>query len=190
MRKRMQVLGKRRTMVVVTMAVLLLAAAVVIGSGANFTAVSYNPDNTFTAAKFRIDNNKEAEKIINVDKMKPGDTTGPQSVTITLDSDVPGAVTLTLDDITDAYATGGAPLSDLLRVTIYDVSRSAWVYNDGALTEQTWALPNLDGGENWDAGETHTFQVTVRWPNGSPAVDNLRKNATTTFDLTWRAASL
>ncbi len=52
MGKRTKVLGKRRTTVIVTLAVLLLATAVVIGSGANFTSQSTNPGNAFSAAGF------------------------------------------------------------------------------------------------------------------------------------------
>ncbi len=43
MGKRMKVLGARRTTVIVTLAVLLLAVAVVIGSGANFTSPGDEP---------------------------------------------------------------------------------------------------------------------------------------------------
>ena len=57
--KRIKVLlGQRRFQVLVTMALLLLAVSVVIGSGANFTATSANPGNVFTAGALSIGNFK------------------------------------------------------------------------------------------------------------------------------------
>ncbi len=48
--KRMRVLfGQRRMQLLVTAAVLLLAAGVVVGSGANFSTSAASPGNTFTA---------------------------------------------------------------------------------------------------------------------------------------------
>ena len=48
--KRMKVLiGKRRMMVVATLAILVLAAAALVASSASFTASSANPGNMFTA---------------------------------------------------------------------------------------------------------------------------------------------
>ena len=48
--KRMKVLiGKRRVMVIATLAILVLAAAALVASSASFTAQSANPGNVFTA---------------------------------------------------------------------------------------------------------------------------------------------
>ena len=48
--KRVKVLlGRRRMLVLATMAVLLLAVGVIVASSASFTATSANPGNVFTA---------------------------------------------------------------------------------------------------------------------------------------------
>ena len=53
--KRMKVLfGNRRMMVLLTLAILVLAATALVASSASFTATSANPDNVFTAGNSRI----------------------------------------------------------------------------------------------------------------------------------------
>ena len=63
--KRMKVLfGQRRVMVLVTLAVLVLAAAALVASSASFTATSANPDNTFTAGVMSLGNSKDVPACI------------------------------------------------------------------------------------------------------------------------------
>src|SRR5665647_3362805 len=91
--KRMKFLfGQRRMQVLLTLAVLLLAASVVIGSGASFTSTSANPGNIFTAGNLKHTSTGEA---MTVSKLKPDDkwvTAG--TVTVTNTGDVDGACLL------------------------------------------------------------------------------------------------
>ena len=52
---------------------LLLAAGAVAGSGADFTASSANPTNTFSAGTLTIGNSKDATAILTAANMRPGD---------------------------------------------------------------------------------------------------------------------
>ena len=55
--KRMKVLiGKRRVMVIATLAILVLAAAALAASSASFTATSANPSNVFSAGHLTMSN--------------------------------------------------------------------------------------------------------------------------------------
>ena len=55
--KRMKVLfGNRRMMVLLTLAILVLAATALVASSASFTATSANPGNMFTAGNLSLDN--------------------------------------------------------------------------------------------------------------------------------------
>ena len=113
--KRMKVLfGQRRLQVLLTLAVLLLAVSVVIGSGANFTSQSANAGNIFTAGNLSHSNNKSGA-ILTADKMKPGDM-APGTVVITNDGDIAGAFTLTNSNVTPVLPA----LSALLTVKIFD----------------------------------------------------------------------
>src|SRR5450756_1519584 len=63
--KRMKFLfGQRRMQVLLTLAVLLLAASVVIGSGANFTSTSANAGNVFTAGNLSHLNSNDGTYIL------------------------------------------------------------------------------------------------------------------------------
>jgi hypothetical protein len=192
--KRMKVLfGQRRIMVLATLAILVLTAAALVASSASFTSRSTNPDNTFTAAGFNITNEHEGTAVFNVTNMKP-DQSVPQSYWVRLDAgSADGNVTLTLDDIQDPIVpAGGAILSALLRVSVVDTTTSTTVVADQLLTAAVahgaYAVAG-NGGGVWVAGEVHDFDVTVTWPNGTAAVDNLRKGCRSTFDITWNGTS-
>jgi spore coat-associated protein N len=179
MGKRMKVLGKRRTMIIVTMAVLLLAAAVVIGSGANFTSQSTNPGNTFSAAGFHIYNQHEGTAVFNVTKMKPSDTTN-QTWWVELEGDADGVITVSLGNIVAAPGPNGGNLSSRLNVVITDVSTSTEIYN-GPLTTVTRTIGT------WTPVTRHDFKVDVTWTNGTAAQDNPCRGSSCTFDITWDA---
>ena len=111
MGKRMKVLGKRRSMIIVTMAVLLLATAVVIGSGANFTSQQTNLDNSFTAGTLTLAENSGDS--FAVTQMIPGESRwGDFELENT--GDVDGDLTLTVGNL------GGTGLAPALDLEIYD----------------------------------------------------------------------
>jgi hypothetical protein len=55
------------------LAIVLTAVGLTVGSGANFTAHSTNPENTFTAGTLSL-GNSEASAILNAPNLGPGDT--------------------------------------------------------------------------------------------------------------------
>jgi hypothetical protein len=193
--KRMRVLfGQRRMMVLATLAILVLAAAALVASSASFTATSANPDNTFTAAGFNITNEHEGTAVFNVVNMRPN-SNHQQTWWVRLDpGSADGNITVSLSDIQDTIIpAGGAALSALLRVQVVDTTTSTTVVGDqllsAAVAHGPFAVPG-NGGGAWVASEQHDFQVTVTWPNGASAVDNLRKGAQSTFDITWDGVSI
>jgi spore coat-associated protein N len=182
MGKRIKVLGKRRTTVIVTLAVLLLATAVVIGSGASFTSQSTNPANTFSAAGFRIWNQHDGTAVFNVTKMKPDDTS-TQSWWVELQGDADGAIAVTVDNIVPVASPNGGNLADRLNVKITDTATTAVVY-DGPLTTVTRNIGT------WTPVTNHIFQVDVHWTDGTPAQDNPCRGSSCTFDITWDATQV
>src|SRR4051794_11136452 len=50
----------------------LAAAGVAVGSGADFSARSANPSNTFTAGSLSIDNSREGAAVFSPDDLRPG----------------------------------------------------------------------------------------------------------------------
>lgn len=172
MGKRMKVLGKRRTMVIVTMAVLLLSVAVVIGSGANFTSQQTNLDNSFTAGTLNLVEN--SGNSFTVTQMIPGQTRwGDFALENT--GDVGGALTLTLSNL------GGTGLAPALNLEILD--GATVIGSASPVANGVYSLGTLAGGA------THTYRVQLTFPNGTPAHDNPFQGTTATFDLTWDLAT-
>lgn len=172
MSKRMKVLGTRRSMVIVTMAVLLLTAAVVIGSGANFTSQQTNLNNSFTAGTLTLVENSGSS--FAVTQMIPGESRwGDFELENT--GDVDGDLTLTVSNL------GGTGLAPALNLEIYD----------GAVLLDS-ASPVADGVYDLGvlpAGTATTYRVQLVFPNGTPAHDNPFQGTEATFDLAWDLAT-
>jgi spore coat-associated protein N len=190
--KRMKFLfGQRRMQVLLTLAVLLLAASVVIGSGANFTAQSANPDNIFTAGNLSHLNSKNNAAILTANKMKPKDMVSG-FVVITNDGDIPGDFTLTstVPALTDIPGFVGGPLfSGLLTVKIYEtkvlpVTGAKTQIYGGANGAVINVSPNYALG-TFAVDEQRRYDFEVTFPNGTPAHDNDYKKATTSITYTW-----
>ena len=172
MGKRMKVLGARRTTVIVTLAVLLLAVAVVIGSGANFTSQATNVGNTFTAGTLTLVNETPAAQFA-VTNMVPGETRWAD-FDLRNDGSVAGALSMSLGNFT------GTGLEGALTYDAYvDGTR---VVDDAPLAAGTAALGTMAPG-------SHTYRIEVTFPDGTPDHDNPYQGLSTTFDLTWDLVS-
>lgn len=179
--KRMKVLfGQRRLQVLLTLAVLVLAVSVVVGSGANFTATSANAGNAFTAGTLTMGNDRAPGAIFLTTpaRMRPGaSSTG--TVTISNTGDVPGQFSLTKTATSDPGNLGAA-----LDLVIQEGAITPVVYT-GKLNG---AISNLGLGI-WQPAGSHTYTFTVTWPNNSPTTDaadtaNMGKICTYSFEWT------
>ena len=74
---------------------LLLAAGAVVGSGADFTASSANPSNTFSSGTLSIDNSNEDAAILTASNLRPGGPSEDGVVDIENTGSLSGAFTLT-----------------------------------------------------------------------------------------------
>jgi spore coat-associated protein N len=172
MGKRMKVLGKRRTTVIVTLAVLLLATAVVIGSGANFTSQQTNLNNSFTAGTLTLVEN--SGNSFTITKMIPGETKfGDFNLGNT--GDVDGTLSLTVSNL------AGTGLAPALTLRVY--KGASLLYTTAPFANGTYDLGTLGAGTN------ATYRVELAFPNGTPAHDNPFQGKTALFDLTWDLAT-
>jgi hypothetical protein len=96
----------------------LLAAAAVVGSGADFTASSANPSNTFAAGTLSIANSKEGTAVLSASDLRPD---GPAAVG-TVDIENTGSLSgdFTLSRTAPVDSDGANPLSAKLNLTIVD----------------------------------------------------------------------
>ena len=196
--KRMKFLfGQRRMQVLLTLAVLLLAVSVVIGSGANFTSTSANPTNVFTAGNLSHINSKPGAALFTVTKMKPGDM-APGTVTITNDGDIAGDFTLSNSAVTNPVlpavtAPLSVPFSDLLTVKIYSTTTTVPVVAKHQVYPAVGsALIGVDPAlalGTFQPGESRTYDFEVTFPNGTPAHDNPYKKASMSLTYNWTSTS-
>lgn len=88
----------------------LCAIATAVGSGADFSASSHNPDNTFSAGTLTIDNSREGQSVMNVSGLQPGGTPRTATVDIRNGGSLPGDFTLNAELVTSNHnPTDGSP---------------------------------------------------------------------------------
>jgi spore coat-associated protein N len=168
---------------------LVLAGAVVVGSGASFTSTSANPNNTFTAGNLTHLNSKAGAAILTASLMQPGDsTTG--TVDITNDGDVAGDFSLSKSSLVDTPASPA--FSAKLDLLVEDCGAdptctSPTVKYSGKLG----AMGTIALG-NYAVDEVHRYRFTVTFPDGgtpsSPTTgDNAYKDASTSVQFNWES---
>jgi hypothetical protein len=110
----------RRT--VAALATGLAAAGVAVGSGADFTARSANPANTFTAGTLTMDNSRDGAAIFTPENLKPGAPAQTGTVDIANTGSLAGVFSLTRDGLasTDTGAANPTPFASKLNVTVVD----------------------------------------------------------------------
>jgi hypothetical protein len=165
---------------------LLVAAGVAVGSGANFSASSANPTNTFSAGSLSI-GNTSASAILSASDMKPGgSTSGTVDIKNTGSGD--GSFSLSESNVADV---GTPSLSALLQLTVVDCGPTAsancatgsQVYS-GALN----ALSSTSLG-TYSKNDQRRYQFTVAFPSGTAAHDNPYQGTSTSVEFDWSAVS-
>jgi hypothetical protein len=189
--KRMKFLfGQRRMTVLLTLAVLLVAVSVVIGSGANFTSQSANPSNTFTAGTLTHLNSKNGAAILTATLMKPTDVRNG-TVDITNTGDFPGTFTLTNSNVVDLPLPA---LSSLLTVKIFETKvlptpgAETQIYG-GASGALIGVNPNLTLTGAFAVNEKRSYRFEVTFPNGTALHDNPYKLSSMSIEYDWTATS-
>lgn len=173
---------RRRLLLLLPVAMVAIAAATVLASGAVFTATSANPANTFTAGNLTHSNSKDGSAILQVEKMKPGDTvTG--TVVITNDGDLDGEFSLSASDYSSPAGAKGGKLGDVLTLAIEEDGDE--IYAGGL----DLGGDSIDLG-TFEAGEDRTYEFVVSFPKGSTPAgpeqgDNQYKGATVSVDYDW-----
>ena len=139
---------------------LLLAAGAVAGSGADFTASSANPTNTFSAGTLTIGNSKNATAILTAANMRPGDPATTGTVDITNTGSLSGAFTLSRGTVSDSDS--GHPLSAKLNVVVTDCVATCGDGDDTPKYTGTLAAMGQDIAlGTYAAGATHTYRFAV-----------------------------
>jgi spore coat-associated protein N len=162
---------------------LLLAAAMAVGSGANFTSQTVNAGNLVAAGTLKATGPNTA--ILNVTKIRPGESPSGEA-TFSNTGNTQGKFSVTPSNMADTPGTAGGPnLSGKVTLTVQELTGpggtavGAPAYS-GLLSAFNAAtdLGDIAGGAS------KTYKFTVSFPNGTAAVDNPYQGAQTTLDLT------
>lgn len=158
-----------------TLALLLAATGVAIGSGASFTSSSATAANTFATGTLKQTNDKDGAAILTAANMKPGDTT-TGTVKITNSGSLAGTFKVAETDYAKTFE------KTTLALSVVDTASGTSVYSgklDGFGTKDLGT---------WAAGEAHTYKFTVTFPttDDSGATDqNVDQGKTASAKFAW-----
>jgi len=110
-----------------TLVLALVAIAVAVGSGANFTSRAENPANTFAAGIVQMDNSRANAAILTASDMKPGAPPQTGTVDIKNTGSLDMTVSLTRDQLssTDTGTSNPTPFADKVNLTVTDCGQYA-----------------------------------------------------------------
>ena len=167
---------RRPRRLLATLALLLAATGVAIGSGASFTSASVNPTNTFASGTLTQSNSKDGAAVLTAENMKPGDT---KSGTVTIENTgtLGGTFSLTESKVSSGFST------TTLQLKVVDETAGTDVYTGplGGLGTKTLG--------DWAVGAKHTYKFTITFPETGVA-QNDDQNKKATADFTWNAKQL
>jgi len=179
----------RRTLA--ALATVLAAGSLTAASGADFTAESASPLNTFATGTLTISNSSAGAAILSAAGLRPGDPAASGTIDIANSGSLSGAFTLTRSAPQDSDGTN--PLSAKLRVVVRDcgafsgatppacgAGAGTLVY-DGTLAAMTdeEALGTFAGGEK----HRFRFETTL-----DPSAGNEYQGDSSQTQFTWTAA--
>jgi hypothetical protein len=170
---RLKVLADQPRIALGALLTLLLAAAAVVGSGADFTASSANPANTFASGTLTILNSNEGTAVLSASNLRPAGTPATGVVDIENTGSLSGAFTLSRTAPADSDASN--PLSGKLDVTVVDCGvfsggtapacgngDDVTKYSGGTLAEMGTGGHAIGALGTYSAGEKHRYQFTVQ----------------------------
>jgi hypothetical protein len=167
---------------------LLLAAAMAVGSGANFTSQTVNTGNLVAAGTLTAAGPNSA--ILNTGtKLRPTESVSGEA-TIQNTGNTRGAFSVTGKNLVDTPGSAGGPnLSSQVTVTVQELSGPGGsvtnTISSGTLLSNfnsAIALGNINGGSS------RTYKFTVTFPTtGSDATDNTFQGAQSALNLQFDA---
>jgi spore coat-associated protein N len=170
---RVRVLAANPRLALGALLTVLLAAAAVVGSGADFTASSANPSNTFAAGTLSIGNSKEGTAVLSASGLRPAGTAAAGTVDIENSGSLTGAFTLSRTAPVDS--DGANPLSGKLNLTVVDCGAfdgstaptcgdgdDVTKYSGGTIAQMGTPGHLVSGLGTYAGGEKHRYQFTVQ----------------------------
>jgi spore coat-associated protein N len=177
--------------VLLAFGVLLVAAALAVGSGANFNSTSANPSNVFTAGTISQSNSKANAAILTASNIVPG-ATATGTLIIKNTGSANGTFTLTHTAPVDVPVSPG--LSTDLQLTIVDQGDPTCVTacpaNVTLYSGTIAAEPATIALGAFTPNQQHQYLFTMTFPNnGTTGADNAYQGASTSVGYTFFSTS-
>jgi hypothetical protein len=192
---RLSVLASQPKLALGALLTLLLAAAAVVGSGADFTASSANPSNTFSAGTLTIGNSKEGTAVLTASNLRPGNS---QTGTVDIQNTGSLSGTFTLSRTTPVDSSSANPLSSKLNVTVRDCG--LWSggsaptcgdgddtvkYTNGTLAQMGGAGHLISSLGTFNGSDKRRYEFTVTL---DPSTGNAFQGGSSTVEFDFNAA--
>jgi hypothetical protein len=192
---RLHALVDRPKRTLAALATVLVAVGITAASGANFTASSANPGNSFATGTLTMSNSKTGAFILQAGDMRPGDPAATGTVDIGNTGSLSGVFSLVRGTPVDSDSAN--PLSGKLNVVVTDCGAYAGataptcgdgddttVYTGtlGQMGTTGHAVASLG---NFAAGAKHRYQFSVALDG---TADNAYQGDSSTVAFTWNAA--
>jgi len=191
---RLALLVKRPRRTLGALATVLAAAGLTVASGADFTASSANPANTFSTGTLSMLNSANNAAIFTASNVRPGEnTTG--TVDIANTGSLSGAFTLTKSSLTDSDLAN--PLSAKLNVVVDDCGAfsgsTAPTCGDsddvnkytGTLADMSTSGHGVSALGSFASNDKHRYQFRVTLDTSA---GNAYQGDSSTAAFTWNAA--
>jgi spore coat-associated protein N len=184
---RMRVLASRPKRTLGVLAVVLAAVGVAVGSGANFSAQSANPANTFASGTLSMANSQSGA-ILTASGMKPGDSANG-TVDIENTGSLSGTFSLSRSALNDS--DGSNPMSAKLNVVVKDCgnfSSGTPTCDAGDPNVYSGTLASMSGSYalgTFAGGEKHRYQFAVTFDSSA---GNAYQGDNSSADFQWDAA--
>jgi hypothetical protein len=188
---RLHVLARRPKRTLAALSTALVAVGVTVASGADFTASSANPSNTFSAGTLTINNSKEGSAILTASNMRPGDPATTGTVDIANSGSLSGAFSLSRQAPADSDPVN--PLSGKLNLVVVDcgvfVGATQPVCGDGDdVTKYTGTVAGMSGSQalgTFAAAAKHRYTFSVSLASSA---GNAYQGGSSTVEFDWNAA--
>ena len=160
---------RRARKILVPLTTLLAAGALTIGSGANFTSQSENPNSIYATGTLKQSNSKANQAIFDASNLKPGDTVIGE---VTIKNTGTLAASFTVVEA----ATNGFVIPSNLVMTVTKDGAAFWTGTFGTFGTKDLGTFAVD--------EAHTFKFTTQLKE-TAGNDEQGKSATATY--TWNS---
>jgi hypothetical protein len=184
---RLQALASKPKRTLGVLAVVLAAVGVAVGSGANFSAQTANPSNTFTAGTLSMSNSKDGAAVLTASNMSPGETTNG-TVDIKNTGSISGTFSLSRSALNDSDNT--YPMSSKLNVVVKDCgnfSSGTPTCDAGDPNVYSGTLAAMTGSHalgTYAADEEHRYQFAVTFDSSA---NNDYQGDSSTANFQWNA---